>query len=416
MHSEGGGFMNGYSVGIVDETAARCLDRDALATALQDSRRRTLALLAAYERALGPNLTVPCSPDLNPPLWEAGHIGWFADWWIARNPERHRGTTADPVAPRAPARQAARGLDADACYNSSLVPHRSRWHLPLPDLATTRADLADSLQDTLDRLASSPNSDDALYFFRLALFHEDMHAEAAVYMAQALGLDPGEPGLQPATTRTRSPLSIGASVWTLGVQGPGFAFDNECQAHTVNVPAFEIDAAVRTWADVLPFIESGAYSERRYWSDAGWAWREAQQQAASRYLRNGPQGWTQQVFGRWQALAPEAPACHLNAYEAQAWCAWAGRGLPTEAQWEIAAQQPGFVWGQVWEWTASPFAPFPGFVPHPYRDYSLPWFDGRPVLKGASFATHLRMRHRRYRNYFTPERNDLFAGLRSVAL
>jgi EgtB-related family protein len=123
-----------------------------------------------------------------------------------------------------------------------------------------------------------------------------------------------------------------------------------------------------------------------------------------------------QVFGRWQALVPGAPACHLNAFEAQAWCAWAGRGLPTEAQWVVAAQQAGFVWGQVWEWTASPFAPFPGFVAHPYRDYSQPWFDGRPVLKGASFATHPRMRHRQYRNYFTPERTDLFAGLRSVAV
>jgi gamma-glutamyl hercynylcysteine S-oxide synthase len=109
------------------------------------------------------------------------------------------------------------------------------------------------------------------------------------------------------------------------------------------------------------------------------------------------------------------PACHLNAYEAQAWCAWAGRGPAHRSAVGSRGPATGFVWGQVWEWTASPFAPFPGFVPHPYRDYSQPWFDGRPVLKGASFATHPRMRHRRYRNYFTPERNDLFAGLRSVA-
>ena len=95
---------------------------------------------------------------------------------------------------------------------------------------------------------------------------------------------------------------------------------------------------------------------------------------------------------------------------------WAGRRLPTESEWECAAlTAPGFSWGQVWEWTASPFAPYPGFVAHPYRDYSQPWFDGRPVLRGASFATQPGMRHPRYRNYFTADRSDLFAGFRSCA-
>ena len=123
---------------------------------------------------------------------------------------------------------------------------------------------------------------------------------------------------------------------------------------------------------------------------------------------------------------------NLSLYEAQAWCRWAGRRLPTEPEWERAATAAsetsppaalsdlddgaGFRWGQVWEWTATPFRPYPGFMSHPYRDYSAPWFDTRQVLRGASFATHPRLRHARYRNFFTPERNDIFAGFRSCAL
>ena len=111
-------------------------------------------------------------------------------------------------------------------------------------------------------------------------------------------------------------------------------------------------------------------------------------------------------------------ACHLTAFEAEAWCRWAGRRLPTEAEWERAAvDQPGsFEWGHVWEWTASPFLPYLGFVPHPYRDYSAPWFDSRVALRGASFMTHTRIRHPRYRNFFTPQRNDVPAGFRTCRL
>jgi EgtB-related family protein len=119
--------------------------------------------------------------------------------------------------------------------------------------------------------------------------------------------------------------------------------------------------------------------------------------------------------GRWSALDLREAASHLSAHEARAWCAWAGRRLPTEFEWEraLAAHPQAFGWGDVWEWTVSPHQAFPGFVAHPYRDYSAPWFDGRPVLKGASHLTQPRMRHPRYRNFFTPDRNDLAAGFRT---
>jgi gamma-glutamyl hercynylcysteine S-oxide synthase len=417
--------MDVRSGGIVDAnggTGARTLDKAALALALHHSRERTLALLAAYRAALGSDLRVPCTPELNPPLWELGHIGWFADWWITRNPQRDRGVSADPATSRAPARQAGRGLDADALYNSSEVPHDSRWSLPLPDVETTCADLAESLRETLALLDQAPETDEGLYFFRLALFHEDMHAEAAVYMAQSLGFDPQDEATAApaqATTRAWPPrdLRIDAARIRLGHDGPGFAFDNELGTHTVDVTDLQIDTHAVTWAQFLPFIESGSYSQPRFWSTAGWDWRQRQQLQAPRYLRQRQDGaWERQRWGLWQPLDPRAPACHISFFEAQAWCKWAGRRLPTEAEWIAAGEQAGFVWGQVWEWTASPFAPFDGFTPHPYRDYSQPWFDGRPVLKGASAATARRMVHPQYRNFFTPERTDIFAGFRSAAI
>jgi ergothioneine biosynthesis protein EgtB len=386
----------------------------ALAEALAASRADTLATFAAYERAL-PGLQVPLRTELNPPLWELGHIGWFQEYWLARNPQCRLGARADPDA----ARRAPLRPGADALYNSSRVPHDSRWQLPLPDAAATRADLARQLEQTLALLGQAGADDDALYFFRLALLHEDMHHEAALYMARGLGIPIADERWRARPLpEPGAPLAIGACGWRLGSEpGAGFAFDNELPGLAVALAAFAIDAQAVRWAEYLPFVDAGGYDDPRWWTEAGAAWRAAQPAGRPRYLRRGAGGWAQWRDGRWQPLDPREAACHLTRHEAEAWCRWAGRRLPTEAEWECAActAPAAFRWGDVWEWTASPFAPFPGFEPHPYRDYSAPWFDGRPVLKGASHATQPRMRHPRYRNYFPAERNDVPAGFRSCA-
>jgi ergothioneine biosynthesis protein EgtB len=395
-----------------EATAARRASRDALAGALASSRADTLATFGAYVRAL-PDLAVPQRAELNPPLWELGHVGWFQEYWLARNPQRSRGTAADPDAPRPPGVRDG----ADALYHSSRVAHDSRWSLPLPDVHATQADLAAQLAATLALLDDTPD-DDSLYFFRLALFHEDMHHEALLYMAQGLGIPIEDPRWQAMPFEgSGGTIDLGAGAWALGHDGAGFAFDNELGVHEVALDASSIDRCVVRWAEFLPFVDAGGYMEFAWWSDAGRAWLAATQARAPRYLRRAGDGWQHWRHGRWTELDPTLPACHLTLHEAQAWCAWAGRRLPSEAEWERAAvEHPrAFRWGNVWEWTASEFAPYPGFRPHPYRDYSVPWFDGRPVLRGASFATQPRMKHPRYRNYFTPDRNDLFAGFRTCA-
>jgi EgtB-related family protein len=374
--------------------SARGGSREALAAHLRDSRAATLALLDAYVAVLGEALVVPYSLQLNPPLWETGHVAWFQDYWIARSRQRESGIACDPDHER----PAGRLEGADALYNSSRVPHATRWTLPLPSLAVTRDYLAAGLDETLALLAGAEESDAGLYFYRLSLFHEDMHAEAATYMAQALDIAlPAGLMQAPLAPRPNRALHVAAQPWALGYSGPGFAFDNELQAHEVTIGEFEIDSEPVSWARYLPFLEAtGA--------------------ALPRYLRRQDGGWQCRAFGAWQPLDLAAPATHLTWHEADAWCRWAGRRLPTEAEWELAAcTQPDFRWGQVWEWTASRFLPYPGFAAHPYRDYSAPWFSERYVLRGASRATSPRMAHPRYRNYFTPERNDIHMGLRSCA-
>lgn len=399
--------------------------KEPLSLALINARNRTLQLLASLEQQLGPELRVPELSEINPPMWELGHIGWFQEYWIGRNLQRHLGLACDPTAARLPSLQA----HADRWWNSSDVPHHTRWGLDLPDVNQTRTFLLDTLESTLDLLAKAPQDDDGLYFFRLCLFHEDMHAEAFLMLMQAMGLaqDLGLPSPRPV----RESLLIPAGLWRLGSDpGLGFAYDNEMPALEVAVPEFEIDAQVVNWAQFIEFIDDGGYDRQELWHPVGWDWLQAkglqEGRRAPRYVdqigvaRLGGEGAViQQYFGQARRMAGLQPAMHLSWWEADAWCRWAGRRLPTEVEWEMAAHQAarrGFHWGDVWEWTASTFRGLPGFEPHPYRDYSRPWFDTHKAVRGASLVTSPRMRHPKYRNFYEPHRDDVFIGFRSCAM
>jgi gamma-glutamyl hercynylcysteine S-oxide synthase len=378
-----------------------------LATGLRAVRQQTLAVFDAYAAAYA--LDVPCTDEINPPLWELGHVGWFQELWIGRNPQRDAGIAYD----HSRARLASLVTNSDSWYDSSTVPHAARWQLPLLTPQACKAYLAATLEQTLAQLAMAGKQDAALYFYRLVLLHEAMHLEAAVYMAQTLGVPLGH--LQSTIntvaacalfTWASDQLSIQNTSWTLGsTASSGFAFDNELGAHIVPLKAFEIDARPVSWGDYLRYVQSTGCALPRY------------VRKAAEPTMNVASGYEQQVFGQWQDIDPLHSAVHISHAEALAYCAYAGRRLPLEAEWECAAMtQPGFAWGDVWEWTASTFAPYPGFVAHPYRDYSEPWFHTRPVLRGACLATQPMMRSPKYRNYFMPQRTDIYAGFRTCAL
>ena len=385
----------------------------AVRAALFAARQRTLDLADDFRSALGETYPgIPYAPELNPPLWELGHVAWFQEWWIARNRERARGVACVPDHAREPSLLSR----ADAWYDSSRVAHRSRWELPLPGADATRDYLERTLAQTLAVLdALPPDADhDSLYFFRLVAMHEAMHAEAAAYMAQNLGITVREGGVPPQLV-ANAELELPAGRFRVGSEAAGFAFDNELEAHDCAIAPLRIDAQAVTWARFLPFVESGGYENPAWWSDSGRAWLAGQPLRHPAHLRAVGGSWQQRRAGRWLPLDPLHAAVHLSAHEADAWCRWAGRRLPTEAEWECAALTlPGFAWGQVWEWTSSPFQPYPGFIPHPYRDYSAPWFGTRRVLRGACPATSPALAHARYRNFFEPHRNDIFAGFRSI--
>ena len=355
------------------------LERDLL-----DSRARATRVTADLEggRLLGPKLAI-----VNPPLWEIGHVGWFQEYWCLRR--LPSGKFADSML-----------ANADALYDSAKVAHATRWDLPLPDLEATRAYLAAVLERVLARIGREPENAELAYFVRLATFHEDMHAEAFCYTRQTLGYP--EPAFEfHSRSVSKGDIEISGGKFLLGARpGGGFVFDNEKWAHEVEIAPFRISRSAVTNAEFLAYVEGGG-APPRYWNKEGDA-------------------WLQRRFDRWLALAPAEPVRHVDWNEAQAYCRWAKRRLPTEAEWEFAAARgaldfgPGS--GRVWEWTASSFGPYPGFVIDPYKEYSEPWFGTHKVLRGGSFSTPARLMRPTFRNFYTPDRGDVFAGIRTCAV
>jgi len=405
----------------IDAPDMRHAGRELLSLALMDARNHTLHVLAQYERALDAgHLTVSPAPELEPPLWLAGHAAWFAEYWIGRNTQRALGVRCGPQ----PTRLASVVPQADAWWNPAQVSRAARWAADGPDRAAVKSYMLDTLESTLDLLAKTPDEDDALYFYRLALFHEDLRGEQLIQMAQTLGL-----ALQlqaPAGLQPREPLRVPMTRWELGSAPGGFVFDNEKWAHEVEVPEFEIDAQPVTWAQFVEFVDDGGYDRPELWQPQGWDWLQAKARDEG---RRGPRhveqigvasgAVLQTRFGRATRMAGSQPAMHVSWWEADAWARWAGRRLPAEVEWELAAHtltHRGFRWGDVHEWVAGTLRPWPGFSPDPWAEYSVPWFSQARVLRGASFATRSRMKHPKFRSFALPGRDDLFGGFRSCAL
>ncbi|MGH9326077.1 MAG: selenoneine synthase SenA [Terriglobia bacterium] len=447
-----------------------------LVNALQEARERTLELVSDLtdEQMIGPRLDI-----VNPLRWELGHVAYFQEFWILRHLRNQPPIRAE----------------ADALYDSARIAHDTRWDLPLPSKAETLTYLA----QVLERIAEAPRQErvntpspadgyNEAYFIRLGLLHEYMHAEAITYTRQTLGWPAPKISIaesqdnntqavkdeareqRPETAAARTLLEdteIPGGAFLLGsAPDATFVFDNEQWEHAVTLEPFRMARTAVSNEEFAAFVEDGGYQRREWWREKGWQWRERTEATHPVYWQKQAGGhWLRRDFDRWVPLESGLPVLHVNWYEADAYCRWSGRRLPTEAEWEMAAsantagrgattEKRQYAWGNeaplpdranlnwqamgpvnvdalprgdsafgcrqmignVWEWTATDFAPYPGFAPGPYKEYSAPWFGNHKVLRGGCWVTRTGLIRNQYRNFYQPHRRDVWAGFRTCAL
>ena len=430
-------------------TANNQPDAAALCEMLQAARERTLVYANALQPAqwLGPYL-----PTVNPPLWELGHLAWFQEHWCLRY--RPDGSLAESML-----------QGADALYNSAIVPHAQRWKLPLPTMNLTLTYLRDVFDTVHQRITSEGATAHMSYFAQLTAFHEEMHNEAFDYTAQTL-VYPSQKIVKKqilAVSHCKEDAPIDGGRFMLGAHADGsFVFDNEKWAHDVFVQPYKMARTAVTNAEFAAFVDDAGYTRRELWGEDGWQWRAAADVTVPLYWKKQDGYWFMRRHDQWLALDAKAAVIHVNWFEAEAWCNWARRRLPTESEWELAAatapgniaQKRRYPWGDVpptaahanlygvaagtvdvnafaegdsawgvrqlfgnaWEWTADWFKPYPGFVRDPYKEYSEPWFGNHKVLRGGCYTTRASLLRNTWRNFYTPDRRDVLAGFRTCAL
>jgi iron(II)-dependent oxidoreductase len=425
--------------------------------ALHDAHRYTLALIddLTDQQLIGPRLRI-----VNPLLWEIGHVAWFQEYWVLR----HLNGRA-PILPH-----------GDSLYDSANVAHDMRWDLPLPSRAETLAYLREVLDRVTDQYQQRERIDaQAEYFLSLAIFHQDMHNEAFGYSRQTLSF--AQPCLdsldgvtgRPFVTPQDPPAALGDAQVPGGILLLGslpdrpFTFDNEMDAHEVEIAPFQISRTAVTNAEFAAFVDDDGYQREEFWSKAGWRWRQSIDARHPLHWQSDGRAWLQRKFDKPVLLENFLPVLNVNWFEAESYCRWAKRRLPTEAEWEMAAscepriagaRKRRFPWGEkpaenglanldwrlggcidvralpesdsafgcrqmignTWEWTASDFNPYPGFKPGAYKEYSAPWFGDHKVLRGGCWTTRSRMVHNAYRNFYQPDRRDVWAGFRTCSV
>ena len=421
--------------------------------ALDDARARTRALVDALSAE---QLTTQHSPLMSPIVWDVAHIAHFEELWLLRE------LAGDaPTDPR-----------FDDIYDAFRHGRAERSGLDTLD-PTEAAAFAATVRARVIAAPTRPPSSDVVaallrddFVYSMVVRHEHQHVETILATVQLMATGhpsaAGEgPGRASAAGFDRdAEVLIPAGPFVMGTDTDAAAYDNERPAHAVDLPAFFIDQTPTTNAEFVRFISAGGYDDARHWCPEGWAWREQADRRHPEFWADTPKGWVRTRFGRTEPVPPHEPVQHISWYEADAFARWAGKRLPTEAEWEKAAswdpgegigmkhqvpwadrgECPAALWGHtarwgpdevgahpegatstgvldllggVWEWTASDFGPYPGFASFPYPEYSEVFFGSEyKVLRGGSWATSPHAISTTFRNWDYPIRRQIFSGVR----
>jgi iron(II)-dependent oxidoreductase len=419
---------------------------------LEHARQRTLALLEPLDDA---TLTTQVSPLMSPLVWDLAHIGHYEELWLVRAL-----TGEAPTDPR-----------YDDLYDAFAHPRRERAGLPIlgPDaarsfVARVRERALEVLDDT--RFEASDELLTDAFVYGMVIQHEHQHDETMLATIQLSELPfdvvvrgPGEAARGTSHGAVGSTeVALPGGVFVMGTDREPWAYDNERPAHEVEIAPFHIDRMPVTNADFATFIAEGGYDDPSLWTEEGWKWRqEGALEHPMAWQREGGTAWSVLRFGRRDDLVASEPVQHVCWYEADAFARWAGKRLPTEAEWEYAASwgpdgcKRRYPWGDddptdahanlgqgrlgpvpvgshplgasawgcfgmagdVWEWTASDFHPYDGFRSFPYREYSEVFYGSEyKVLRGGSWAVHPVACRTTFRNWDYPIRRQIFAGFR----
>ena len=416
------------------------------ASALTDARARTLMVLNDLTNR---ELIDQHSPLMSPLVWDLAHIAHFEEFWLIR--ELGIGD--------------ATNLCFDDMYDAFAHPRSERPTLDILDPEAARAFGAavrervwwsEVAPDASDRVSALVRDD---FVYGMVIRHEHQHIETMLATIQLMGHGaPAAAGDGPGREGNRDLIGcevlIPAGPFVMGTDTDQWAYDNERPAHAADLPAFFIDVTPATNAQYARFVDAGGYHDPGWWSDEGWKWRQAADLTGPAFWIHGEGGWTRRRFGRIEPLPEYEPVQHIGWYEADAYARWAGKRLPTEAEWEKAASwDPGTgdatkestvedaaLWGAtqrwapddvgahpggaspwgvldmlggVWEWSATDFAGYPGFEGFPYPEYSEVFFGPEfKVLRGGSWATHPVTVSTTFRNWDYPIRRQIFSGVR----
>ncbi len=353
--------------------------KEAIAARLAEARRRTLELIEPLDDA---QLNRVYSPILSPLAWDLGHIANFEELWLVQT-----------IGGREPLHG-----DLGRLYDAIENPRRTRGELPILRDAELRAYLADVRERTLEVLGEvelGPDAEDPLlregFVYEMLLAHELQHNETMLQLLQMV--DGYEVPVARGALRDPETVLIPAGTYEIGAPAEGFAYDNERPRHAVELSAFEIDRTPVSNAAYIVFMEETGAELPLYWE-------------------RGDGGWVLTTMGGRDPINPAHPVLHVSWHQADAFARWAGKRLPSEQEWEAAADRLDAV-GRAWEWTASDFLAYPGFEAFPYREYSEVFFgDAYKVLRGGSWATHPSVMRPSFRNWDLPERRQIFSGFR----